>query len=291
MTKDYKPFAPIPEFKDSYITFTNNGISFLKDKKVIVTGIVRDLEDKLLENFNQLKFLDRVCNQVNYFLYENDSKDKTVSVLENIRENNSNFQFLSENIGTKKFGQVRDNERTVNLSLARNKCHKYINKYYSDYDYVIVIDLDYDFVSYHGILNSFGYFQAYGSSIDAICGNSYSLVWEKGREYIWNYDSFAFRLNHWSCLENEVPEYYRQHPTTWFGMWKPPIGSDLVLINSGFGGCAIYKNHKYLQGQYSGSDCEHVIFHKSISDKCGFSMYLNPSQFIFTESESYKNKP
>ena len=290
MKPDYKPFAPIPEFQNNYIAFTNNGISYLKDKKVIITGIVRDLDSKLLDNINQLKFLDKVCEKVNYFIYENDSKDNTVSILEHLRSDNSNFQFLSENIGSKKFGQVRDKERMSNLSEARNKCHKYISKYYADYDYVITIDLDYDFVSYHGILNSFGHFQTYNSSIDGICGSSYSLVWEKGREYIWNYDSFAFRLNHWTSLENTVPEYYHQNPSHWFGLWKPPIGSDLVLINSGFGWCCIYKTSKYLQGKYGETDCEHVVFHKSIYDIGGFAMYLNPSQFIFTESESYKNK-
>ena len=36
MKPDYKPFAPIPEFQNNYIAFTNNGISYLKDKKVII---------------------------------------------------------------------------------------------------------------------------------------------------------------------------------------------------------------------------------------------------------------
>jgi hypothetical protein len=40
---------------------------------------------------------------------------------------------------------------------------------------------------------------------------------------------------------------------------------------------AAYKTKDYLAGTYGGSDCEHVVFHKSIAEATGKHMYLDPS--------------
>jgi hypothetical protein len=70
-----------------------------------------------------------------------------------------------------------------------------------------------------------------------------------------HYDAFAARMNHW-----------RQRDQNWFHFWHPPVGGDPVEFRSAFGQLAIYRGYRYLQGRYSGEDCEHVCFHRSIEE-------------------------
>jgi hypothetical protein len=48
-------------------------------------------------------------------------------------------------------------------------------------------------------------------------------------------------------------------------------------MNSAFGQLAVYETHYYLLGTYSGTDCEHVTFHRSINEQAYFEFGLNPS--------------
>ena len=67
----------------------------------------------------------------------------------------------------------------------------------------------------------------------------------------------------------------------WFGFWILPVGSQPIIVNSGFGGMAIYKRDEYVQGHYQGFDCEHVVFHWNLARKVqDFKMVLNPSQIM-----------
>lgn len=282
MNKDFYPFRPTPAYENTYSTFVNKGKSYLSNKKIIVTGIARDIEKFLIPNIDKLNFLEEAAAEVQYFIYENDSRDSTVSCLDHLLRTKNNFQFMSQSLNTKKFGPVKDKERTHNLASARTFCYKYIKTYLSNYDYVITLDLDYDYLEPLGILNSFGHFSDKSQHIDSICGNTYLVKKEKQQYQVWNYDSFAFRLNHWDSLDSMIPDHYIDDPNLWFGLWRPPVGSSLIPIYSGFGGCSIYKADKYLQGEYSGTDCEHVMFHKSISLKSNFRLYLNPSQIMIT---------
>ena len=96
--------------------------------------------------------------------------------------------------------------------------------------------------------------------------------------YLWNYDSWAFRFNLWDDTQLYYKAYFRD-PMTWFGLWQPPIGSDIIPVYSAFGGSCIYRTPKYIKGNYEGPDCEHVNFHKSMLDY-NFALYMNPSQFM-----------
>lgn len=278
----FSPFEIFPEFEQSYKRIIDQGIKYLQNKKIIVTGLVRDAEKYLISSVEQLLFLEKTCQSVSYFFYENDSIDQTPSILESISNTKSNFKFLSEQLDLPKFGSVKKIERTMNLSKARNKCLEYIKKTYDDYDYIIVLDLDYDYIDPYGVLNSFGHFSYH--NIDGICGNTYQLkeLGKKGgKKYVWNYDSWAFRLNHWAYLGSNST-IYNADPMLWFGMWRLPIGSEIIPIYSGFGGCCIYKLKKYIEGKYSGEDCEHVTFHKSLNENEPFNLYINPSQYLIS---------
>ena len=87
-----------------------------------------------------------------------------------------------------------------------------------------------------------------------------------------HYDAWAARFNHW-----------RQRDQNWFHIWHPPVGSLPIRFNSAFGQLALYKRDavyrygEFVRGTYSGEDCEHVMFHRSVADACTRRFGLNPS--------------
>lgn len=270
-------FFILPEFIKDYHATIEQGKLHLKQKKIIITGLTRNNEKKLEKNIRDLQ---KLSDDVKFFIYENDSSDKTKNLLKAIKKDNANFDYLSEDLQLKSFGQVKDLERTNNLSLHRNKCVNHIKKYHKDTDYTVVIDLDFDSISLNGIFHSFGKLRE-NKNIHAIAGFSYEIKDTKNNDKIlWNYDSWAFRLNWWEDLQKYYL-HYKTDPMYWFGLFKPPIGSDLMPVNSAFGGCGIYKTNIFIKGNYSGEDCEHVTFHKSLKNKIkNFQLFVNPSQIM-----------
>jgi hypothetical protein len=88
------------------------------------------------------------------------------------------------------------------------------------------------------------------------------------------YDAWAMRgvgqpTNYW--------DDYTAGVGGWKHHWIPPVGSPPVVVASAFGGFAIYETQAYLQGEYDGSDCEHVGLHRTISKHTGKNLYLDPS--------------
>jgi hypothetical protein len=276
-------FHILPEFEKIYEQNCIAGKSFLSSKNIVITGLIRNVGDKLESNLQSLNFLEENSKSVKYFLYENDSSDNTVEILNSTKSQKNNFYFKSETLNLPKFGSVKNKKRTEALSSHRNTCLKYIENNWSDSDYVIVIDLDFKMISINGILNTFGLFQTF-KFIDAMAGNSFELktmdMQNPNYKQIWNYDSWAYRGNWWEDL-HKYPECFKNYdPMLWFGHWHPPIGSPPIPANSAFGGCCIYKTSKFISGRYEGHDCEHVCFHKNIFTNHGLNLYINPSQIM-----------
>jgi hypothetical protein len=274
-------FMIYPEFQQSYKDVCESGKEYLSGKNIAITGIIRNIDDCLKKNIQELEQLEQLGVTLKYFIYENDSSDNTKNILSELNCKNSNFAFLSENLSLPRFGSVKNLERTTNLAKHRNKCLDYIKKHYSDSDFTIVIDLDFQSISLSGILHSFGIYSKYYSFVDGIAGNSFQIKKDdsSNKQNLWNYDSWAYRGNWWDDLYTHS-DYYTFDPMLWFGLWQPPIGSHPLPVNSAFGGCCIYKTQKYILGKYEGYDCEHVCFHKYLFNNHDFKLYLNPAQVM-----------
>jgi len=281
VNSDKSLFMIYPEFQKAYRATCDTGKKYIVGKNIAIIGIIRNVDDCLQKNIKQLSELQNLGLNIKYFIYENDSTDNTKNILNQIKSENNNFNFLAENLFLPQFGSVKSLERTKGLAKHRNICLDYIKNNYYDTDFVMVIDLDYKTISMSGLLHSFGIYSQYYSSIDGIAGNSFQIKQDESlsQKNLWNYDSWAYRGNWWDDLCSN-PEYYTFDPMLWFGLWQPPIGSSPIPVNSAFGGCCIYKTHKYILGQYQGYDCEHVCFHKYLSDNHDFKLYLNPAQLM-----------
>ena len=270
-------------FQSQYLHINRLGQEHIKDKKIVILGLVRNLESKLQNNINKLLELVNIAANYKIILFENDSIDDTKNILKELSKKNSNIISLHETLNRQQYGPVKDKNRTLALAEYRNKLLDIVKKEFFDYDYVIVCDMDFVDFSMHGCYNSFGWLSQY-THIDAIAGNSFQLKsTPDNRLCLWNYDSWAFRQNCWNQLYYNN-EYITYDPTSWFGIWLPPVGSSIMLVNSAFGGMTIYRLSKFINGNYSGDDCEHVTLHYSLShNNQSFQLYLNPSQIMLVE--------
>lgn len=256
------------EFVDQFNHFLDLGKQEAENLNIAITGLCRDLEPSLQKSLDGLDRLSKRFNSCKFFIYENDSKDKTTDILKSWSNKNKNY--LSEHLAsTHPVGPAfKDKSRTEALSSYRNLCKDYILSNYKDIDYVFVVDLDFQTFSTDGILNTIGHLTS--KNIPAMCGNAFAYYNNK----FLNYDSWAYRYNWWSDLQETL---------YWFNFWQPPVGSEPIKVNSAFGGMCIYKSKYYLDPEckYEGYDCEHVCLHKNLYSKYSeFELYINPSQVV-----------
>lgn len=280
-TSDIEQLLPIHEpFKVEYEKYVNNGKDVLKGKKIVFSMLCRNSEKSLKKNVDLLvSLVEPYVEDYRFVIFENDSTDNTVDVLQSLYSKNSKIQYRSEKYERPHFGPVKSSERTNALAEYRNKSRDIIREKYSDFDYAIVVDSDFISMSQDGFYNSFGLMDF--TQCDAMAGTSYQLVQQNGKTQLWNYDSWAFRGSWWHDLSYFRSQFVIDNPMLWFGFYIIPRGSSPYAVNSAFGGMAIYKMQTYLTGDgYSGQDCEHVMFHLNIRKNTNSLIMVNPSQIM-----------
>lgn len=272
---------PDPTFEQEYHFLVQKGREFLKNQKIAFVGLARNLEATIEKSIKKLSEVGKSAKDYRIVIFENDSEDNTRAILHDLEQNNTNICLILEDNNRPHFGPVKDIERTEALAEYRNKLNEYVRQNLTEYDFVIVTDLDFIDFSTTGVYNSFGWLERFRNEIGGIAGNSYEYkyVTLDTTKSLWNYDSWAFRSSWWAELP-DLPSmtYYRM---LWFGFWIMPVGLPIMPVNSAFGGMAIYKKEYFVKGVYDGYDCEHVCFHahlkKNISN---FQLMLNPSQIM-----------
>jgi len=198
-------------------------------------------------------------------VYENDSRDDTVGLLERHATENERFQLISESLGRPAWGATRSPERMAHMAAARNRLLAHVLEHDADRDYVIVLDLDLPRgFSYDGFATCFGYEGWDWMGSNGILGPRYAGD-EKGSFF---YDAWAFR---WPG--DSVARPFEEVNALSFHRGAPP-----VPVDSCFGGMAIYRMEAFRSGaRYSGRDCEHVGFHAALRERGFGKGYLNPS--------------
>lgn len=270
-----------PAFANEYEDLVAAGKESIKNFRVVFLGLARNLEPVLENSVNRLVQLGELAQDYKIVIFENDSIDNTKVMLKKLSHSNKNISFLSESNNRPQFGTVKDTERTTALAEYRNKLKEYAVEHFSEYDFVIVTDLDFLDFSLEGVYNSLGWFAKFPNRIGAIAGNSYEYkyVTSDTTKSLWNYDSWAFRYSWWAELPGVPSMTYNR--MMWFGFFVMPVGLPIIPVNSAFGGMTIYKMDKFKLGTYDGTDCEHVRFHYSLKQNiANFQLVLNPSQIM-----------
>lgn len=263
--------------KSCYYENVSLGRDICKNSKIAVVSLARNCEKNLQNSINQVTKIN--STDLKFFVYENNSKDKTKEIL---TENQSKNPQITASLNTDQSAYLKDRsrERTNNLSNYRNICLEWARQECSHFDYALVLDLDADAgFSIDGIYNSISWLDKIKNSAGM---GSFSLCHKDSKFN--HYDTFAIRLNNW----RESPKSMMTNGEKALMNYLPPIGFRPLPFYSCFGGLAVYKMHCFLEGNYNGSmGCEHIWFHKSMRDK-GYEMYLNPSSVFFTINKQYE---
>lgn len=268
------------------------GQKISSNKKIVFAGICRNVGDTLALNIERIIRTASQFKDSHIFLYENDSTDNTVEIL-NYYKNKINLAFLSEKRDDSNYRQDITNgvdpwhfNRCKILANCRNFYLKYALAGFFDYDYLCVLDLDikggWSYTGFnHGIYTL-------ESDDKYACVSSYGVISEPDNakkleeidieEYIM-YDSLAFRP-----LNTVGGIHILDTPL--FNKMSFYRGEDPIEVISNFGGMAIYKlplleHKKYGAKQWNEGevDPDHVILHRQLIND-GHKIILDPSMIV-----------
>jgi acetyltransferase-like isoleucine patch superfamily enzyme len=231
-----------------------------------IVGTAKNIEKYLPNTIKKLEMIANLFYQHQIIIYENDSNDKTLSILKewkSSREDKYDIKIISEtNIKGK---------RTHVLSYARNLLLKEALKY--DYEYFIVVDLD-DVITdldEKGILSSF----ELNNEVDwaGIGGNQnvYYDIWALRTKDDWlKFD--------WMECYSKLKDY--NHCCISRHREINP-DDEMIEVESCFGGIMIYKTKYIKDSRYYGGEknkevCEHVNFNNGIRLKNNGRLFINP---------------
>lgn len=262
------------EFVEHYHDALYGGVKVAADSKVVVVGLARQIAEIVPLTQQRLERLDKLFGGFGVCVVENDSTDGTADLFDKW-EPPFDFDIESSVLDRPHLPASRGAERTTALAEYRTQCQDMVSELHDDADYVIVMDYDsWGGFLPEGILTSLHYLNTSREYAGmASIGLGQIEQFKVDGKYQWfNYDAWAHRPT-WS---------WRQRPEMWYHHLIPPFGCPPIEVNSAFGGLCVYRTEDYLAGTYGGTlfgvgDCEHVVFHRSISQRQYRGMALNPS--------------
>jgi hypothetical protein len=274
------------------------GGKICKENSILFCGICRNVGDILDLNISRLHRTGTLFKNYKIFIYENDSSDDTLSVLQKNRSDS--VVYLSEHREDKDYlKKIQSGEdmyhynRCKVLSECRNKYLSYLENMEEDFDYICVLDLDlkggwsYDGIK-HAILTlendkCNGAVTSYGVLADKY--GKLNLEDAEVQKYVM-YDSFAFRPKNWN-----KGLHILSTPT--FNEIVLSRGDEPFEVQSNFGGMAIYKKAALLNKRYGAKewsfgyvDPDHVVLHNQMIQD-GWKIMLDPSMISSYSHHKY----
>ena len=241
---------------------------------IAVYSLWRDSEPHIHRTLSQLEDLESLDYDFEYYFYENDSKDNTVSILEGwMRERKG--VFLHENLNKQKFGRTRDVKRMQLLCECRNKCKNLLRDTESKYSLLIDSDIEFDKNNLIQHLNTI-------KEIDDCC-----LITSNVRQDIPDLMYGATEDSYYDVY----PLFDSRGKKCWYftdcpfkhglDRMKWSLGQP-VKCTSAFGGFALIKTEVLKKVKWSTDGmCDHVNFCKEIWSYG--SIYLDPKNKVYTK--------
>lgn len=286
-----------------FLDWKEKGKKEKKTKKIVVTGLIRNAEAKALLWKSWVTEFVKEWADYRVVISENNSLDRTRShllewsakdekvvimcddeVIVNQNECNLSGIFSLEYVGRY---LAPDVERIQKMSILRNLYRDYICKFFSDFDYVLVIDFDLNgelFID--GLEHSLG-MMTNDKTIHGVACNG--MLWNPERNDFLYYDSFAHidkgesylfpsvqsKQQHDEYIQTTITQRYRNSV-------KPR------QVESAFGGACLYRMKPFCEGKYSFStdflSCEHGHFHHNMN------ITVNPHMvFVIMGNNGYDN--
>lgn len=260
MLKQFLSNFPEDSFYSSDIKYLEKiiqGIEKASQSTVHIIGLARECEQALTYNILRIERLRKYFKDSSVFILENDSQDRTKSILTKYAKER-NVSISLNTFDKVRHPQNKSTQRMIDMVFYRNLTLESIPKC----DYVVIYDMDIDGgFSYEGVMSSIGY------NLD--CVGSNSLLINNGYIY---YDTFALRYNNLTDKQkHEIVLTNRELP---------------FQVESCFGGLGLYKYETLQNVKYDSYDCEHVCLHNEIR-KNGYSVWMNPAQIVLYDKTRY----
>jgi hypothetical protein len=279
-TAQLSMFTPVDLFASSVDLEQKEdaGFKYMATQRVIITGLVRDVENRIPLLLRKVYGVGRHLGQWKLLIVENDSKDRTRELLlDAAKQDPEHIEVLGCGINVnacsmslpKTIGHEADTKRITKMAMLRNVYMDRIEEAYSDWNYIMMWDLDIIGTVYSdGIATSFSEFES-DPQIDAICGNG---IHAHGFSNFY-YDTYA---------HEDLDENFHVRDKLWHGLalnlWKAKYdrGDPLHKCKSCFGGFTIYRMSSLHGIRYhppgEALECEHVLFNRQLKN-----VYVNPS--------------
>jgi hypothetical protein len=261
---DERRFLPPAATSDDYYCVVARGYDRMRGQRVVIAGLARDIEALLPTTIERVERLGDFFFDYRAVFYENDSADRTQTLLHEWSVMNPRVRVISETRDDPVNLPSRCLSRAARMAYYRAQCHKVVTQDFARFDYVILVDTDLQGGwSYDGIAHTFGL-----SDWDFVGANGiiYRRRWLDPNA-IAHYDAWAYRIDaDFTPLSTKQVNRRVYHR-----------GQTLQPVYSCFGGVGIYRMPAYLAGRYDGSDVEHVTFHREMHRRGFVKTFLNPN--------------
>lgn len=250
----------------------DHGAKRMLNNSVVFCSCVRDVAEVLPLNIRRLEKVAALFKDYRIVVVENDSEDRTVDILNEWSYQNPRVKIISEVLGNPRLTDESQGRMSM-MALYRNKYLSYVRENWSEFDFVIVTDLDFkQWFDPEGIKHSFSFWgfdcmSANGQDSNPGIRGFYDLLpyYETGFS---EEDCFVERRHPYVNL---VVKKDKQRPVYVKGM-------PFKKIHSGFGGLAIYPTKAFLAGeQYRDTMCDHATLAETMWANDFTEHYINPS--------------
>jgi hypothetical protein len=235
---------------------------------VIVCGCTKNSSGYIHKHLQLLYDMAPLFKTFKMLIYENDSTDNTVEILEHFKQTHPFFDYISENLQL--------SIRTEVLAHGRNTLLGHIQ----EFEYMIMVDLDDVIATFKPSQIKYLFEHSEWDALFANCLGKYYDIWALRIERDKWTPLCPFQVIDYDCWE--AAQKYRTRQVISQHQISIPVSEPLIPVNSAFGGFGIYKVNK-INGRYNGFNgmrCEHVEFHKGMK-----RLFICPKFLVNKQSE------
>jgi hypothetical protein len=264
---------------------TTSEREYVKTKSVVICGLARDIEYLIGDLRSKLEFIGGKFAEYRIVVFENDSSDGTRDLLKQWSNDNPKMILLDccdENNCDCKLNQEHGYKtgmfgttRITRMATYRNKYLQFVQNTYSDYDYLLVADLDlngnmsvdglissvckpnWDAIFINGKCPIFGFFGSLTCTYDA-----FAYIPSSDKDYRFSEKLFLPYLMCRNFIHQELSLLF---------------SNQLVRVKSAFNGYGLYKISSILDASYTGNGkCEHWNLCEHMYNNGFDKLYINP---------------
>ncbi len=291
-----KHFYKSLDFDDRYFgketpltrDLTERGLAMMKDSKVVVCALARDVASNLPMFIRRIEALGSYWQDYRVVIYENDSSDATPHLLRQWQAANPRVLAMTEKLqwpSAVKAG-LQSVARFNKMAYCRNRCLQVVKQAeYNSFQYVMVTETDLKGgFSIRGIANSLGW----ESRLPWDAMIAYGVHLEAGLRFF--YDPLAFksiegRRVRW-FRPPQIPAQAKDISCLKF-FWMARKNDRPFRVQSSGGGVWLYKRPVLLDAMYQGKDCEHISLHEQLISQGHNRIYVNPSMLVVAGAQGF----